>query len=84
MDLEWNNVEIIFDRYYENMEKEANFKRYIQDGYELPLIDQVTQVSSEYCEGVQIADALGSVVKGNLFDLKGKNINFIQVVRLDP
>ena len=82
LDKDLNNIEIIFDRYYENIVDELSFREYIQDKHTLPSIEHISQVDSEYCEGVQVADMIGRFVKSNYFDNENKDIDFVKIVEL--
>lgn len=83
INMESNNIEIVFDRYLESEKDEEDLKSYIRKNYKLPKINKIVQIDSEYSESLQISDFLGRFVKNYFIDgntsLKLDLLDFIKV-----
>jgi hypothetical protein len=69
VDTKINNIEIVFDRYLESEADEDNLRLYLRGNKNLPKLDKIIQVDSEYSDPVQISDFIGKLVKEYCIDL---------------
>jgi hypothetical protein len=77
-----SEIELIFDRYLENEDDQANLTQYLRNNYRLPNFFHVLQVDSDYSEPVQAADYLGRLVKDFCVDKKGDLEDLLEFVYL--
>ena len=82
---QFGEIEIVFDRYLENEDEQANLVDYLRNNYKLPPFYHILQVDSEYCDPVQAADYLGRIVKKYHIDEKApaSHIDFVNVYEIN-
>lgn len=59
---DFRSIEIIIDRYLENIKDQEYFKNYLDKNYNLPKIQFINHLDSLYCTQLQVVDVIGTMI----------------------
>lgn len=83
VDGDFRSIELVIDRYLESKDGEENLKKYLQNNYNLPRIQFITQADSLYCLPLQVADIIGTMTLQVLHEKNNRLGDYIQIIEMN-
>jgi hypothetical protein len=58
----FRSIELVIDRYLDSIVGQENLKKYFNENYNLPKIQFINHIDSQYCTALQVVDVLGTMI----------------------